>query len=338
MPAGKRVRFGLIYIHLENDRQITNLAHRQTYETQWREVLEHIAWAEQVGFESVWLTERHFSAYPPSPLILAAAIAARTTTMRIGTNLLVAPLHNPVRLAEEAAMVSVLSNGRFDLGVGQGHREIDFTNFGVNIRHRPSLLEETVAILRLAWSGEPFTFSGRRYTIPIETGVRPVPHCPPRILIGATSPPGMARAARLGDGFMSAFNGNIRQYLAAAQEADSGTDIPIFAAQQAIVAEDPEREWATVGPFALGHVNQNLPADRRLAHPDEALAQKLIGLWDGPTAVERILTLLDRYPTIEDVHFIATSGPGEALDHTRPRLQYLAEKVLPRVRERLQSS
>jgi alkanesulfonate monooxygenase SsuD/methylene tetrahydromethanopterin reductase-like flavin-dependent oxidoreductase (luciferase family) len=335
--SGKQVRFGLLYTHLDNDRLLSDRTDRKSYEAQWAEVLEHISWAEEIGFQSIWLSERHFSAYAPSALVFASAVAARTKTMRISTNLIVAPLYHPVRLAEDAAMVSVLSQGRFDLGIGQGHREIDFANLGVNIRFRPSLLEETIAILRMAWTGEPFTFSGKRYSVPAEVALRPVPQRPPRILVGATAKPGMARAARLADGYLSAFNGHIRQYISAAQEAGHGLGLPIFAAQQAIVAEDPQREWSRVGRFALDHVNQNLPADRQLADADQAVAQKMIALWDCPTAVESIVRLISRHPTIEDVHFVATSGPGEALHDTRERLEYLAKFVLPQVRQRLAS-
>jgi alkanesulfonate monooxygenase SsuD/methylene tetrahydromethanopterin reductase-like flavin-dependent oxidoreductase (luciferase family) len=333
-----RVRFGLIYTHLAPPADAIGDGGPGATEAHWAELLEHISWAEQLGFESVWLSERHFSNYPPSPLILAAAIAARTSTMRIGTNLVVAPLHHPLRLAEDAAMVATLSQGRFDLGIGQGHRAIDFEAFGVNIRHRPSLLEETASILRLAWRGEPFSFTGRRYQIEVPVAVRPLATSAPRVLIGATSEPGMARAARIADGFLSAFNGNIRQFTEIAGQLGQGEAMSIFAAQQAIIAADPQREWAAVGQAAMNHVNQNLPPEHRLTDPDQAVARKMVAVWEGAEAVERIVRLIQRHPTIEDVHFLAVAGPGESLDHTRPRLEYLAEVVIPQVRSQLASS
>ena len=337
MPLGSHVRFGLIYTHVGNDSAVNDRPEPKRSEAHWSELLDHIAWAESIGFESVWLTERHFANYAPSPLVLAAAIATRTSTMRIGTNLLVAPLHHPIRLAEDAATVAVLSHGRFDLGIGQGHRDVDFANLGVSLQHRPSLLEETVAILRQAWTGKPFTFFGRRYTIPVAAAVRPVAHTPPRILIGATTRPGMARAARLADGFLSAFNGHIREFCAVAESVGSGTQIPIFAAQQAIIAEDPAREWHRVQDFAVSHINQNLPADRQLPDAAAAIENKMIALWDGNTAVDSILRLIRRHPAIEDVHFLASAGPGESLDDTRERLQYVADVVVPGVRTALRS-
>jgi alkanesulfonate monooxygenase SsuD/methylene tetrahydromethanopterin reductase-like flavin-dependent oxidoreductase (luciferase family) len=118
----------------------------------YREVLDQIAWAEGLGLGSAWLTEHHFveDGYSPSPFVLAAAIGERTSAMRIGTNLIVAPLHNPVRLAEDAATVSLLTGGRFDLGLGQGYWAPEFAAFGRSVRNRPSLLEESVALIRQA--------------------------------------------------------------------------------------------------------------------------------------------------------------------------------------------
>ncbi|MCZ4519464.1 LLM class flavin-dependent oxidoreductase [Rhodococcus ruber] len=324
------VRFGLIYTHLYDDTH--EASPQNSYERSWSGLLEHVVWAESVGFESVWLAERHSSTYPPSPLIVASALAARTRSVRIGTNLMVAPLHHPLRLAEDAASVSVLSDGRFDLGLGQGHKKSDFESFGVEMRFRPSLLEETVTILRRAWSGHAFGFEGKRYRIPEGTVVQPVPAAPPRILVGATSEAGMARAARISDGFLSAFNGHIRQFVDLASQAGAGADLPIFAAQQAIIADDPEREWSRVGPHAMDHANRNLPGDQQMTKSEEVLNKKMIALWDADKAVESIVRLIQRHPTIEDVHFLARGGPGESWSDTYERLEFLSSSVLPRVR------
>lgn len=331
MP-GPRVRFGLIYTHLDGRESSGAAGGAAGYEAHWHQQLEHMAWAEQVGFESIWLTERHFSSYAPSPLVLAAAIAARTSTVRIATNLMVAPLYHPLRLAEESAMVSVLSGGRFDLGIGQGHRAIDFDAFGVTIRNRPSMLEESVQILRQAWTGESFSFHGVRFQIP-EAAVTPVPGSPPRVLIGATSEAGIKRAARIGDGYLTPFNAYIKKYLNALQAVDPSIRRPVFAAQQAVVAEDPQREWARVGPFAMRHVNMNLPRDKQFTNPDDVLAAKSMLLWDASTAVQQVCRLVETYPAIEDVHFTAISGPGERVQDSYPRLEFLARTVIPQIRE-----
>ena len=119
------------------------------------QALDQIAAAEDLGFDSVWLTEHHFTddGYTPSPLVLAGAIGARTTRMRIGTNLMILPLQDPIRIAEDAATLSLITGGRFDLGVGGGYRQLEFDQFGRDLRHRPSLMEVAVEIIRRAWRG-----------------------------------------------------------------------------------------------------------------------------------------------------------------------------------------
>src|SRR5688572_21771745 len=143
-----QVTFGLAY-DFRNPEQW-----KKPYESLYRETLDQIAWAENLGFRSVWLTEHHFcdDGYTPSPLVVAAGIGARTQHMRIGTNLIVLPLHDPMRIAEDAATVSILTGGRFLLGVGQGYHEAEFEGFGRKLRNRPSLLEEGIEIIRRAWT------------------------------------------------------------------------------------------------------------------------------------------------------------------------------------------
>ena len=150
------VQFGLWY-DFRNPRQW-----RVPFESFYRSILDQIVAAEELGIDSVWLTEHHFcdDGYTPSPLVLGAAIAERTTRLRIGTNLMLLPLHDPIRLAEDSATLSLLSGGRFDLGVGMGYRQVEFDAFGRSLTNRPSLLEEGVEVIRRAWSGEPIDFVG----------------------------------------------------------------------------------------------------------------------------------------------------------------------------------
>jgi alkanesulfonate monooxygenase SsuD/methylene tetrahydromethanopterin reductase-like flavin-dependent oxidoreductase (luciferase family) len=311
------MRVGLIYTNLE-----------------WEKILDHITWVEELGFDSVWLTEHHFQQFSPSPLTLAAAVAARTERVRIATNVLLAPLYNPVRLAEEAAMVSVLSHGRFDLGIGMGYYEREFAGLLVNIRHRPSLFEETVEILRRAWRGETFSFEGKRYSIP-EITVTPVPDPPPRILIGAVAEPAIKRAARLGDGYLGAYNAHLRMYVDELKAlGKTGT---VCAGQQATIAPDVEKAKVELREYALRYVNDHI--DRGLfpgPHYDDLGAAIDAGhylLLDGPTAVAAIAAVVEEFPLIEDVHFMVTAGPGETFEHARERVEYIASQVAPALRQ-----
>jgi alkanesulfonate monooxygenase SsuD/methylene tetrahydromethanopterin reductase-like flavin-dependent oxidoreductase (luciferase family) len=154
--------------------------------------------AEHHGFDSVWLSEHHFfdDSHLPALLPMAAAIAARTTRIRIGTAVLLAPLAvSPLRLAEEVATIDVLSGGRFILGLGAGWREEEFRLFDVPIAERHRRLWETVRVLREAW-GPP---GAGPYAI-----VTPKPVQPggPPIWIGAGAQLTVKRAGRLADGFI----------------------------------------------------------------------------------------------------------------------------------------
>src|SRR6202158_1776837 len=114
----------------------------------YRQSIDQAVWAEQLGFGSVWLSEHHFADddYASSPLMMAATLGARTSTMRIGTNIIVAGLHNPVRLAEDATALSLLTHNRFRLGVGLGYRELEFSGFGPGVKKKDSVLAEDLAV------------------------------------------------------------------------------------------------------------------------------------------------------------------------------------------------
>lgn len=308
------------------------------------QALDQIAAAEALGFDSVWLTEHHFTddGYTPSPLVIAAAIGARTTRMRIGTNLMILPLQDPLRIAEDAATLSLLTGGRFDLGVGGGYRQLEFDQFGRDLRHRPSLMEEAVAIIRAAWSGKPVDFHGKRFDV---AGLRvtPVPEHPPRLLLGGLSAPAMARAAAIGDGFLS--TGGIGHDIytdALRAQGKRPEDGAIYAGHWGIISDDPEREAARVGPHVLYQANTYIrwgafgPPETTPEFPDAAaaIAGGLYELWDVETAVDELGALLASWPQIKDIHFWA-KFPGERFEDGWRRIELLAEKVLPRLRAAL---
>src|SRR3712207_5495169 len=133
----------------------------------YAECLEEIEEGERLGFTGVWLSEHHFvdDGYLPSPLVVAAAIAARTERIRIGTNVLLLPMHHPLRVAEDAAVVDLVSGGRFILGVGQGYVQHEFETLGFDRKFRPSLFEEGIEVIRQAWEEGHVGYEGRRWQI-----------------------------------------------------------------------------------------------------------------------------------------------------------------------------
>ncbi|MCH5642149.1 LLM class flavin-dependent oxidoreductase [Gordonia sp. ABSL49_1] len=332
--------FGLWY-DFRNPAGDTNGTPPRSFSTLYREALDQMVWAESLGIDSVWLTEHHFMAdgYTPSPFVIAGAIGERTSRLRIGTNLIVSPLHNPIRLAEDAATLSLLTGGRFDLGVGQGYWEPEFAAFGRSLRNRPSLLEEGVGIIRNCWSGSDEPFAGRRLSKPA-LPVTPTPESVPALLVGAMADPAIERAARIGDGFLSTQNAHHASYLAAVDKLGKPrSEARIYAGQWAIIADDPEREWARIGKHALYQINQYIEMGAfgpipQFTDPAQLVEAGSYTLWDADTAVSEISELLRATPEIVDVHFWAQL-PGESVESGSARVELLATEVIPRVRARL---
>ena len=193
------MKFG-IYSSIADPPAGENLAQRVA------EVVAEARLAEAVGFDSCFFGEHHQDkdGFLPSPLIVAAAVAAQTTTLRLGTSVILLPLHHPVRLAEDVITLDIVSRGRFILGVGLGYQPVDFRTFDIPVGQRVSRFEESVEIIRQCWRGERFDFSGEHFELEDIT-IRPRPYSEPSppLWIGASRIPGARRAGRIADGFVA---------------------------------------------------------------------------------------------------------------------------------------
>jgi alkanesulfonate monooxygenase SsuD/methylene tetrahydromethanopterin reductase-like flavin-dependent oxidoreductase (luciferase family) len=167
----------------------------------YRAILDQIVRAEELGYDNVWLTEHHFAddGYNPSLMPTAAAIATRTHRIRIGTFVLLLPFQHPVKIAEDATCVDIWSDGRFDLGVGQGYSYKEFNALCMRREERSARFAEGVEILKRLWTEESVTFAGKFTQIKeLRLSPRPVqqPHVP--LWLGARTEKATRRVARYG--------------------------------------------------------------------------------------------------------------------------------------------
>ena len=157
--------------------------------------------AESLGFGNVWLAEHHFSTYGylSRPAQLATHIAAKTTRLRVGTAVIVVPLHHPLIVAEEIATLDLLANGRVDIGLGRGYQHYEFERLGLELDTSRQRWEESVDVLLKAFTGEPFTYDGKLFKIP-ETTIfpQPVQKPHPPIWVTAQSPESIEATVRRG--------------------------------------------------------------------------------------------------------------------------------------------
>lgn len=174
-----------------------------------RDTLDEIQLADELGFDSIWLAEHHFSKYGilGSPMNFGMAVAERTKRITIGTAVLVLPLHDPLRLAEDIAALDVLSEGRVSIGVGRGYQPSEFAGFGIPLEESKVRYQETLEILRLALSQENFSYHGEIFHYEnITTYPRPFTPGGPPILQGTVSPESFRDRGAIGESIITSPN------------------------------------------------------------------------------------------------------------------------------------
>lgn len=214
--------------------------------------LEQIAWGEQHGFRAVTLSEHHgtVDGYLPSPLVFAAAVAARTERITIRVAALIASFHDPLRIAEDAAVVDQLSRGRLQLVVANGYVPEEFAMFGRRLSDRVPAVVEMIETLKAAWTGEQFEFRGRTVR------VTPTPYGEkrrPALFLGGASAPAARRAAHLADAFFPSddtYWDDYRVEVVAAGGPDLGP-MPPVGPRFLHVTHDVERDRELLAPYVM---------------------------------------------------------------------------------------
>jgi alkanesulfonate monooxygenase SsuD/methylene tetrahydromethanopterin reductase-like flavin-dependent oxidoreductase (luciferase family) len=218
----------------------------------WAEILDAAVVAEEAGFDGVFVPEHHMmpDGYLPSPLVACAALAARTKRVEIGTTIFLLPFYHPIQVAEAAAMVDIISNGRMRLGCGLGNFDPEFELFGLEKKTQVSRFEEAIDLVQRAWAGEDIDHQGKHFNV--KGRISPLP-VSPELWLGAMSEPGVRRAARFGAPWATDPLHNIHVirdwadiYSAAGEEYGTSGRLKIHLQRDAWVADDldeVERDW-----------------------------------------------------------------------------------------------
>jgi probable F420-dependent oxidoreductase len=205
--------------------------------------------AEAAGFDSVWLGEHHNSTLLyPAPLVGLAAIAGRTRRVRLGTGVLLLPLYQPVAVAEEAAMVDVISRGRLILGIGAGYAPEEFAAFGVSMKERGSRLDEAVPLIHRLWTEDSVSHEGRHYRV-ANASLRPRPVQRPRppMWFAGWVEPALRRAGRLGDAWLGGPSATLDELAACVRMYREAGGGEVALMRYVFVAESLERARAIAG-------------------------------------------------------------------------------------------
>jgi alkanesulfonate monooxygenase SsuD/methylene tetrahydromethanopterin reductase-like flavin-dependent oxidoreductase (luciferase family) len=276
--------------------------------------LDRIAWADEAGIGAIWVTEHHGFAdgYLPAPLTFCAAVAARTRRARIGTAVVVSPLMPDIALAEQAAVVDIISAGRLELGLGAGWREAEFAPFGADYARRYQRLEEAVRALPRLWD------SGQATPAPVQ---QPLP-----VWVGARGPRGARLAGRTGAGLLWIDPELLPPYLEGLKEASPAAQPRVGGLANVFLADDPDRAWAAVRDNARH--NRSSYGDAGGAAGRQAAFPRLQILTPA-AAAEYITQLCAGLPVTDVFCFGDIGGLGEDLvqRHTELATRELAPRL-----------
>jgi alkanesulfonate monooxygenase SsuD/methylene tetrahydromethanopterin reductase-like flavin-dependent oxidoreductase (luciferase family) len=297
---------------------------------------------DRLGYDLIWLTEHHFveDGYVPSFVAVAGALAARTERVRIGSDIVLLPFQHPLRFAEDLAVLDNLSGGRIELGVGMGYAPHEFRAFGVDRRERVSRTEEGVEVLRRAFSGERFSFTGRHWRFE-DACLRPRPVQPggPPLWLAAMSEPGARRAARLGlhllpQGDRRFVLDPFRAELAALGRSADERRVGII--RPWLITDDRAREWPEIreaerykARIYADWIRESGDAVSFMGDAETAIPQTWI-VGDAEAVFEQLTAFIAKFGFTDLVTWGAPPGVApEALDAS---LERFAKQVMPRLR------
>lgn len=308
------------------------------------ETLSEIVLAEDLGFHSAWLEEHHSvpGHYWPSPIVALAAAAARTTTIGLGTDVIVASFYEPVRLAEDVAVLEAISAGRFTLGVGIGYRPSEFELYDTPLEGRGGRLEELILVLRALWRGERVDHDGTHLTV--HGSIEPRPLQQPAIWIGGWGPITIDRAARLADAWVPGPTAELTRLVSLKAAYDHALDAAGRPAgsvgrpltRDLVIAPTDSEAWRVAEAHLLaayrdeyGNWRHPIIGNDDSARVDslEVLARDRFIIGSPETCISQIERFADALGLDELIFRL--SFPGLPHERVLAELQLLAEHVLP---------
>jgi luciferase family oxidoreductase group 1 len=311
--------------------------------------------ADELGFDSIWCAEHHFSTYGylSRPLMYAVHLANNTKRIRVGSAVVVLPLHHPLIVAEEIATADLLSNGRLDVGLGRGYQPYEFKRLGHDLSESRERFEEAVDILLLAFQGEPFSYSGKHYSFE-ETTVLPTPVQKPNppIWVVAQSSESIVATANRGFNLVSGGFGvpieRLRAFRASLDEVVTdhavkakmrvSTQRPVYVThdESEIPAIVEQARWNMRVTLSLRQGLQRVESGRAIAVPmenepsTEDLLERYFVIGTPQTCIERIQALRD---AMDIDHFNGSFWFGDvAHDKVLRSMKLFAEEVMPAFR------
>lgn len=318
--------------------------HPRSVRDAYHQIVDEAVLAEELGFAGWWLAEHHFSedSHTPAQFPLLAAVAMRTSTIRMGTFALLLPFHHPLLVAENAATVDILSDGRLELVIGPGPIKQECDVFGVPLDERFNRTYEALEVIEKAFSGERFSHHGTYWRFD-DVQVTPAPVQPggPPISIAAMAPQSLARAARRGYGCASALHTKLLHVYEGAQaEAGRSRDAYTIRSGPLLVhcAETRDRAWDEaqngLSWFQEFYKRRGFPFP--FFPPEELRHIEDVGVFGQPFAVgtpDDVLRVLERHKGVDlDEMVIQFNHPGMAPDAVERGMRLFARELMPELR------
>jgi alkanesulfonate monooxygenase SsuD/methylene tetrahydromethanopterin reductase-like flavin-dependent oxidoreductase (luciferase family) len=307
------------------------------------ELIAQAQQADSAGFDSFWIAEHHFHEYGavPRPAVLLGAMAGATKRIRLGSAVAVLPFDDPLRVAEDFAMVDIISSGRLILGVGSGYLEHEFSGFNANPVEKRERFDEALEIIQRAWAGERFSFAGRYYSVKdVLLNVAPLQKPSPEIavavlrnesapFVGAKGFPIMTIPYATTE-HLSELASTVEAFSRAYRTINSGTEaIPrAYFGLHCYCAETTEQARAECRQWMDRYVRTRLYAKQR---PFDTLIEKNLIACGDP---EEILKVARLYQATGLTDFLAiTNFGGMPHDRVQNSMRLIAEQVLPALSE-----